>query len=455
MLRSLYSGVAGLKTHNIKMDVIGNNIANVNTYGFKASRVTFKDVYYQTTTSASDADDNSGGSNTSQVGYGSMVGSIDVLHGGAGYAPTGSGMDLYMEGQGFLIAQDGAGNEVYTRVGVTDFDGDGNLVDSNGKFICGYPIKRDENGDIVYQTNEPVGAKTVVSGVEFNFGEANGDSLNDYNINYAYKSDLKDPYNGDGDAEKVAVARLDGKTITIYLDAEEYKPTDDGTITAMNAGELAGLTNTALSTMFDALNDDTNAEYDKSFPNIADPTATFASAIVDAELVDFSEPGTITGGVDEFTNSPEIDTSGVPRPIKLPGTTSRPNEFGVPTYEEDDVMELEGIGVGSNGVITGTDTEGNVIQLGQIVLASIPNPSAMSMEGSSYYKAGANTGNVTYNTPGAGVVGGIKSGGLEMSNVDLSTEFADMITTQRGFQANSRIITVGDEMLQELISMKR
>lgn len=442
MLRSLYSGVAGLKTHQIKMDVIGNNIANVNTYAFKGSRVTFKDVFYQTSQGASDAGDDLGGSNTSQIGYGSMVGTIDVLHTRAGFTPTGSSMDVFVEGEGYLIAQDGSGNETYTRVGNTKFDGSGNLVDGNGRYICGYPIKRDAAGNIVYKENTPVSGKGNAGGLNFDFGTMNGAKLNDYNIKYTT-----------GVAPATTGASIDGKTITI-------------TFVPAPANSAAGATTakTALDALFTALNDPTNVApvpplvgtiyYDKTFPTI-NLAGVLVTEVVAGGPMDLAQVTTIAGGVDQFTKNPIVDTAGDPRPIKLPGTTSRPDVNGVPTYEEKDVASFTNMQIGADGIIRGTSKDGTVVQLGQIALASIPNPGAMALEGSSYFKAGANTGTITYATPGDKLVGAIKSGGLEMSNVDLSTEFADMITTQRGFQANSRIITVGDEMLQELVSMKR
>lgn len=458
MLRSLYSGVAGLKTHQQKMDVIGNNIANVNTYAFKGSRVTFKDVYYQTNASASDAGDNVGGTNTSQIGYGSMVGTIDVLHTRSGFTPTGNAMDVYIDGEGYLITQDEAGNELLTRVGTLDFDGAGNLVDKNGRYVMGYPIKRDAAGEIVYKTNTPVAGKANGGGLLFDFGTENGAKLNDYNI--VYTTSTTPPA---GQLPNTPHATINGKTITVNLDGTTGNPIPTQTV-------AAPLVETALDALFTALNLTTNPPpippaipvpgviyYDKNFPIIdLATTATFTNVATPPGTtpMDFTQKATIAGGVNKFTNEPELDLTGEPRKVTKPGTTSRPNADGVNTFEENDVVKLTSIAIGSDGIIRGT-TNGTVIQLGQILLAAVPNPGAMSMEGNSYFKAGANTGKVEYRSPGDKAVGGIKSGGLEMSNVDLSTEFADMITTQRGFQANSRIITVGDEMLQELVSMKR
>lgn len=277
MLRSMISGVAGLKAHQTEMDVIGNNIANVNTYGFKSSRVTFRDVYYQTLTNGNAASGNLGGTNSTQVGYGSNVASIDLLNTRSGYTSTGKATDCYIDGEGYFVLRDTAGNEHLTRVGQMDFDGSGNLVDPAGNFVCGY--------------------------------------------------------------------------------------------------------------MPDA--------------------------------------------------SGHIDTTQAPQKIV--------NSQG----------QLINIAISPNGSITGQKPDGTIVTIGQLALANVPNPQALTQEGSTYFKANTNTGTITYSAPGSSNLGVLKTSGLEMSNVDLSNEMSNMIMAQRGFQANSKIITVSDELLDTLINMKR
>lgn len=434
MLRSLFSGVAGLKTHQTKMDVIGNNIANVNTYGFKSSRVTFKDVFYQTISGSSDATAESGGGNPTQIGYGSMVGSIDVLHTRSGQTPTGRSMDVFIEGEGYLIARDGSGNEMYTRVGILGFDGDGNLVDGNKNFICGYPIARNADGTIRYKSVTAVGASGVAGNSTFNFGAANGDKMNDWNVVIKQGTGISAPPAVATDP----VATVSGKNITITLPAQA-----DGTAVPCTFAQIQA----ALTGM--------DAAESAKLPNGVDPAQfTVAAAVAGATDVTVGT-GTAKGGVTAQTGIPELDKANGPQKIKKPGTMTDLDGDGVPDTEGNDVCELNGISIGPDGVITGT-VGGKIIPIGQICLANVPNPEAMVLEGSSYFRAENNTGDITYAAAGSSkAVGSLVSGALEMSNVDLSTEFADMITTQRGFQANSRIITVGDEMLQELVSMKR
>lgn len=294
MMRSLYSGVAGLRTHQTKMDVVGNNIANVNTYSYKSQRATFRDMYYQTIRSSSD------GKNATQLGYGSQIGSIDTLFTQAGYAPTDRAMDVYIDGEGFITVEDPNGGEMYTRIGALSF----------------MPVTDPATGD-------PTG--------EFKLVDINGNAVK--GVNLANLGNIKtDP--ADPDYGKIQ---------------------------------------------------------DADFENVV--------------VADFAD----------YTN----------------------------------------ISVGANGYITGIDKDGNVKKLGAIAVGKISNAEGLTMQGSSYYKAINNTGEITYSTAGTDGTGGFISGALEMSNVDLAKEFTDMITTQRGYQANSRIITVVDEMLQELVNLKR
>lgn len=410
MLRALFAGVAGLKSHQTKMDVIGNNIANVNTYGFKSSRVTFKDVFYQTLTGSSDANASNGGGNSSQIGCGAMLASIDVLHTRSSFASTNNAMDVFINGEGYLVARDGTGSESYTRVGTLDFDGAGNLTDKNKSFICGYPILRDTNGDIIYKTQTPAGGICKAGTTTINFGTANGAMMNDYEITIT------------DNATVGATINNDTKTISANLDIS------------------GGDTIADLQTILRGLS--------------GGPSAVDFSQITVSGTIS-TGTGTVSGGVNEQTNTPALNTTAGPQIIKKPGTLIDSNGDGLYDLESNDIIELKNIAIGVDGMITGTDTNGVVIPLGQICLANIPNPGALVEEGNSYFSAVNNTGQISYSGAGAGVTGQLTAGGLEMSNVDLSTEFSDMIITQRGFQANSRIITVGDEMLEELVSMKR
>lgn len=441
MLRSLYSGISGLKTHQTKMDVIGNNIANVNTYGFKASRVAFKDVFYQTMTGSSDPTEKQGGGNASQVGYGATVASIDVLHTRSGYAPTGRGLDVAIEGEGFLIAKDAQGNEMFTRVGSLYFDADGYLVDANRNYICGYPAKGVADGKVEFEKNTPVpGTGSTASGVEVSCGTANGNRLNDWNIKVI---------NG----AAPGTVDVSGKTITITApnEADANSLLDQVQAMTQAVGEAPGATplEQALWKVKKALPDGTNAGDVELSLRATAPAGVWPANPGDSVVL------TITGGVSAETGRPLLDVANGAQRIKKPNTLVDSDGNGYYDSTGAGIAEFRGMAIGSDGVITGTTPEGKVIPIGQICLASVPNEEALVLQGNSYYKAVNNTGEIKIEAAGSGSGGSLVAGNLEMSNVDLSTEFADMITTQRGFQANSRIITVGDQMLEELVNMKR
>ncbi len=435
MMRSLYSGVSGLKTHQTKMDVIGNNISNVNTYGYKSQRTTFKDCYYQTISGSANATGALGGSNPAQVGYGSTVNTIDVLHTSGGYVPTGMAMDLFIDGEGYFIAKDGNGAESYTRVGVLSFDGDGNLVDGNGKYICGYPVARYTEstaghtaGDIILEEKPAKAASLVVNGVQIKFGDVNGDFFNGFKIKTVT----------DATATGVtASADVANKIITVTTnDPSNISLTDLQTaIQGMTAASGTGVIPTEIQAGLDQIT----------------VTATDGAITTIATGVTSSKA---TGGENKYTST-VLDKSNGIQTIKKPGTLIDTDGDGNYDSEANDVMSLSSISIGPTGVITGQDSNGKIIEIGQIALANVPNPAALTLDGNSYLKAISNTGDITYTVPGDGTVGQIVSGGLENSNVDLANELTDMIITQRGFQANSRIITVGDEMLQEIVNLKR
>lgn len=405
MLRSLSSGVSGLQSHQTQMDVIGNNIANVNTNGFKSSRTTFRDVYYQTLNGATNASGNLGGSNPSQIGYGSQVGSVDVLNTRAGFVSTGRATDCYINGEGYFVVKDGAGNEKLTQVGTFGFDGNGNLVDGNNYFVCGYPVS--------YSTNT-----VSVGGASVDFGKANAADLSGYTVKVVYA----DP---DGASDKVTGVVADTGTKTITVTYTPNVAADILTKDKLQTGLQGAWTWEKNGSTTDT--DGTTA--------ITAPTgfATTGITVADAATDTTTKIAATTGMI---ANTAVFDKSSPEKII---------NSYG----------ELKNISIGTDGTITGEDANGTIQTIGQLALANVPNPDALTMDGNSYYKAANNTGTITYNNPGSDNTGTLKTGGLEGSNVDLANEFSNMIVTQRGFQANSKIITVSDEMLETLVNMKR
>lgn len=274
MMRSLYSGITGLRNHQTRMDVIGNNISNVNTAGYKSSRVVFSDIYSQTISPASGSTATSGGTNPKQVGLGASIATIDVMHTASASQYTGAPLDISIEGDGYFVLT-GGGQNMFTRAGNFYTDSNNNLVSSSGAFVQGYAV--------------------------------------------------------------------------------------------------------------------TNGTAATSLSNI------------------------------------QID----------------------PKYYD--------VSIDESGAVVGIDSTNNdaKVTIAYIALASFNNENALEKVGQSSYRSTVNSGNPQYSKPGESGAGTLNPGTLEMSNVDLASEFTDMIVTQRGFQANSRIITTTDSMLEELVNLKR
>ena len=336
MMRSLYSGVSGLRNHQTRMDVIGNNIANVNTVGYKTSRVVFQDVYSQTSKVAGAPSTESGGTNPIQIGLGVTLAAIDVLHTSSATQRTDNPTDLCIEGDGFFVVQ-GATQLLYTRAGNLYIDNLGNLVTAGGNYLMGLQ-----------------------------------------SINYVL--DVTDPDN--------PLIVLDSGTPPQPVD-----PTGDPTYDAAN--------------------------YE----------IKFGPSPLAYEMID------PTGAVDDINNySTKINRSALTH-INLTGFT--------------------GISIDEYGVIRGLDEDGEKQIIAKIALATFTNPAGLEKKGNSQYAASANSGQPVFSDPYTFGAGKTLPGGLEMSNVDLAAEFTDMIVTQRGFQANSRIITTSDSLLEELVNLKR
>lgn len=325
----MFSGVSGLRTHQSRMDIIGNNIANVNTAGYKSGSATFQESIYQTLKGSSAGGTVYGGSNPNQVGYGSTFGSVSLNFNASAFEPTGVLTHAMIDGQGFFM------------VGPKPEKPDGGFttgVDKDGK---------------------P--------------GAAAGNQITDLNLTRVGK------FTVDGDGY---LCTPDGNVVYGYLPQELAA---DG----------------------------------------------------------------VPVGDKKFTADQQVL-----KPIRIPSVDAN-GEAHLPPVDGEKQLKLKDLAVGKDGMVTGTSDDGKIYKIGQVAVCNVPNPNALENKGGGYYKAVNNTGDVSAHTPGAGTTGLLAPGGLEMSNVDLATEFSNMITTQRGFQACSKIISASDEMLQDLISMKR
>lgn len=499
MLGSMYSAVSGLSAHQTKMNVIGNNIANVNTYGFKASRVTFSDVFYQTMGSASSPSTNKGGTNPTQLGYGAKVNSIDVINTRAGSATTDRALDVYINGDGYLPVKSSDGAISYTRVGVLSFDVAGNLVDSNGNQVLGFKldsntkkaqlnsdgtaspqnliaIKVDPN-DLDKYTGIAIGQNGEVTAIKegdptfipsSNTGWINGTptvsstSLYNGTLNMTISRSFTSSslYTGPKDAVFISSnAAINGAPdeITVAYDSTSNPPYIlnymNGAIVRTVTGTLDPATNTVTFNGIDDLDGGTSGIV--RIP-IHPTDNTLGYNFVDgapAEVI-----GTLDTPISYDIELITTDKSGSNVTLNTKWNGSDPSiTLGDISIELDSSKFQEALDSGFTNVTIGTvgPGPGKPEKIANIAVVKFINPDGLSQNGEGYYIETTNSGQAVATIPGSGGTGSFRAGALEMSNVDLSREFTEMIITQRGFQANTRMITVSDEMLSELVSMKR
>ncbi len=468
MMRSLYSGVAGLKTHQTKMDVIGNNIANVNTMGFKAGSVLFRDVLYQTTATATGATDTTGGTNASQIGLGTKVSSIatNIAESGAAQS-TNNPYDLMLNADSLFIVSRGAGN-YFTKVGNFQVDAAGCLVTSNGYQVMGWQVDPEDPTQIRKDTvsalypeseankvsaPEQTSSAYMTGNVDFTDPEltsADGKiiSLSVYDsLGYPYT--IKFKMTKDTAQADDSLYNLEIRSITDANNVEILGTDDASTPDVVEGGYTATIA--GANSIQIKFNPDTGAfEYAGTAgegtallditPNNADKGDVFQS-VINGELVE--------GITVDFSNLTMYESDGNATAKMVRGATDA-------TGGGRSMGKLNDISIDTSGKIFGVYTNGETKLLGKIAVAKFSNVMGLESVGSSMYAATQNSGD--FDGIGSEVDedgGSMTQGVLEMSNVDLSAEFTEMITTQRGFQANSRIITTSDSMLEELVNLKR
>jgi len=391
MLRSLYSGISGMKVNQVKLDVIANNIANVGTTAFKSSRIRFQDMVSQSLSPSLAAGTNQGGVNTRQVGQGVKVAGIDTIVSQGMMQPTSRNLDVGMDGEGYLmvgrgslpttnadgvdlnadntLGDVGGMNISYTRDGALVKDNDGNLLNSDGFRVLGYAVNDGTNNSINY-TN---GVAT---------------------LNYV-----------DADSK---TNTTQSQLVPLVIPDKIIVHTAATPITKIEIVSSGGTTTTTMTNMDDGSNIST-------------------TSVVD--------------GAPDATSNVTIPAAGA----KI--TTSRIISFSI---EKD-------------GVIKAVLEDGSLAALGQIAVASFNNPAGLEKSGGNLYQITSSSGGAVVRS-GTGTdpaldngdaYGDMLSGMLEMSNVDLAEQFTDMIVAQRAFQASGKSITTGDEILQEIINLKR
>ncbi len=416
MMRALFSSVSGLRSHQTWMDVIANNIANVNTVGFKGSRVTFKEAFVQLLQGASRPAGNLGGMNPVQIGTGVNVGSIDQLFNQGSLETTGQPLDLAIQGAGFFVLSNGQ-RRVYTRAGNFQLDADGKLISpSTGYVVQG--IVADANG---------------------NFSSTS--SIGDIQLQLGLRAPAR---------------ATDLITLTGNLDA----------------GAAVGATHTMGITVYDSAGAPHNLQI--VFTNVAPGQWSWTPSCATAPVtpagsgtVTFNANGSLAsftypGGGSSLTLTPP---GGSPFSITInPGTLNgidglagfaNPSNAVVSSQNGYQAGDLLNISVDTRGVITGFFSNGVTRNLAQIALASFNNPGGLTRSGNNLYEESPNSGTAVVSFAGGTSRSTITPGALESSNVDIAQEFTNMIIAQRGYQANARVISASDEMLNELVNIRR
>lgn len=557
MMRSMYSAVSGLKTHQTRMDVIGNNIANVNTVAFKSSSVTFSDILYQTTSNASGANatTGTGGVNAKQIGLGATAAATKVSITSAGASETtGNPFDIRLTDKNstnFFIVNNGSEN-VFTRSGSFYVDGSGNLcMSSTGYTVMGWQVD-ETTGEIRKDTvsalrimqeknltsaPEATTQATIAGVLDENDADVKSDAgkvmnLNFYdNLGYQYTAkfaikatgtdgkytveltSILDSNNKNiidgwsqadisslfGTVDTNAVVgkykfadgfKTNGNKIIAVTDKDgEVELTDNGDGTFTGNGATPGTTyNYTLSDIYDGLSatiqgyiangkkDEKGNPYNYSIDTATgEVTVTTTKASHELEFDTATgkfksignEPKSVTLNLNSLTNG--FNTNGNFSNINVDFTQClNYNNSGKSTIGADagatdgktgkgrKLGAMTGISIDTSGRIYGTYDNGNTELLGQIAVAQFSNASGLEKVGESCYRTTLNSGEfdgigVEISADGSSMT----TGELEMSNVDLSSEFTSMITTQRGFQANSRVITTSDTLLEELVNLKR
>ena len=463
MMRSLYSGVSGLQNHQTRMDVIGNNIANVNTTGFKRGRVNFQDMISQQLSGAAKPTEEKGGVNPKEVGLGMTVAAIDTVFTQGNLQSTGISTDVAIQGNGFFIEKNGE-KSYYTRAGAFSLDQNGTLVNpANGMRVQGW-MARELNGEMVVQTAAtptdltiPVGSKDPAKATQnINFACNLNKNTPEIPENATEADVAKGTWNtefkiydsfGNEHLLNVNFTRVRGTpnqwTATVQIDPDNA----DFTQTRVGLGTTDGVENT-FTVSFD--NNGTLASVTDSAGNNSNPDGEIilqASYTVPESNADADgNPYRQTMNINLGTIGSMINT------VTQSASSSSTKAF----YQDGYTLGyLENFKIDSTGTITGVYSNGTNRTIGQLAMATFANQNGLEKAGDNTYVKSNNSGEAKINASGIAGGGTFLAGALEMSNVDLTEQFTDMIVTQRGFQSNAKTIQTADTLLETVLSLKR
>lgn len=418
MLQAMLAGVASIKAQQTRMNIIGNNLANVNTTAYKGSRVTFQDMLAQTLRGASRPGGNLGGLNPVQFGLGVVIAGTDVNVEQGSLAATNRATDFAIQGNGFFVVGNGE-SLAYTRDGAFNLDANGDLVrQASGERLLGWTA---DQATGLIDTNQPVGPS----------------------------SSIRVPIGA-----RTAVQVTTVTTVAGNLDSRAFSTAGtQSTSFAMRVFDTLGSEHLVTATLTeDAV---TPNQWNWTLTAGGGDTVTGGGALV----FDPATGDLLSGNPGSMTITPPA-ASGVPAftvDLDFGAISQRASEMQVQMSSQNGFApgSLSSFSVGTDGVLTGLYTNGLTRPLGQMAMAVFPNFGGLERSGSNVWRQTDNSGIPVIGTPRTGGRGYVNAGFLEQSNIDISNEFTDLIITQRGFQANTKVVTTVDEMLQDLINMKR
>ena len=463
MMRSLYSGVSGLQNHQTRMDVIGNNISNVNTTGFKRGRVNFQDMISQQVGGAAKPTEELGGVNPKDVGLGMTIATIEQVFSQGNLQTTGVSTDVAIQGNGFFILKDGE-ESFYTRNGQFGLDRDGTLVNpANGQRVQGW-MARELNGEEIVQTAAtptdlviPVGSKDPAKETSNVLFACNLNKNTPEILEGASESDIEKGtwrteekiYDSFGNAHLLSVSftKVPGVAnswqATVNVDANNA----DFTQTRVGLGTTDGVQNTFIVN-FD--NYGQLASVEDSSGNISNQEGEIilqtSFTVPDANADENGNPYRQTFNINLGTIGSMKNT-----------ITQSASQSSTKAYSQDGYTlgYLDNFKIDSTGTITGVYSTGTNRVIGQLALATFANDRGLEKAGNNTYVETNNSGQANIGESGVAGKGSLLAGALEMSNVDLSEQMTDMIVTQRGFQSNAKTIQTADTLLDTVLSLKR
>lgn len=424
---SMYNGAAGLGSHSDAMGVISDNIANVNTVGFRSSRANFSDVL-------------GGMMAGSRTGAGSMIGSVQTMFNEGSLLGTGNTTDLAISGDGFFMVDGSVGGidgRYFTRAGQFQIDESGRLVNPAGLHVQGYGLDASGGigstlGDLQIGLGTLPPVETTTAGIDANLDAAQAIDPTPFDIN--------DPGATSDFQSSVTVYDSLGNShqLTMFFKKLVDTPSASWEVHVATAG----------------------ADLD---PAVAADFAELATGTLDFDTsgaLAASSLGPINvqwAGADAASIALDVGTPTGAGGTGLDGLTSYAGASAASLIEQDgsSTGELSDFQILANGTVEGRYSNGETRSLAQIATATFTNVDGLERQGDSLFRAGSQSGNPLMGTPGNNGSGSIVAGALEGSNVDLAREFVTMIAVQRGFQSNSRSITTADEMLTELVNLKR